>query len=170
MGELADRAREFARERHGDQMYGSYPYVKHLDDVVNVLIRFGHGDDESLLAAAFLHDVVEDTPTTLAEVREAFGDMVASYVHAVTNEHGRNRMARHLATYPKIAGKYMETILKLADRIANTEESARSNPGLASMYLREWDRFKEALGMDGDPTMWMHLDFVTKGGWNGKPI
>jgi guanosine-3',5'-bis(diphosphate) 3'-pyrophosphohydrolase len=170
MSERVEKAMAFAAERHGSQMYGRDPYTRHLSDVAHVLRRFGHGDDENLVASAWLHDVVEDTATTVEEVAAEFGREVADMVFAVTNEPGKNRAERHAKTYPKIAGLNRVTTLKLADRIANTEESIRSNSSLFGMYQKEWAGFREYLIRAGDRRMWAHLDFLMGGGWNGKPV
>ena len=88
-----DRAQEFAVKRHGGQRYDKdKPYAHHLEAVRDVLVRFGV-TDEDLLAAAWLHDVVEDTSTSAQQVSERFGDRVGALVLAVTNEPGKNRRA-----------------------------------------------------------------------------
>ncbi len=152
---LEDRARAFAVKRHGGQRYdGDKPYEFHLQAVHDVLVRFGV-TDEDLLAAAWLHDVVEDTNTSRAQVAERFGDRVGELVYAVTNEPGKNRHARHVATYPKIAGMPGATTLKLADRIANVEQGGK----LVGMYRGEQPAFRKALRAPAEaPAMWAHLD------------
>jgi len=62
-------ARDFAIQAHGDQKYGTKPYVYHLDQVAAICctIKF-HYDSETLRTAAFLHDVLEDTKVTHAEL------------------------------------------------------------------------------------------------------
>lgn len=152
-------ARAFAIERHGDQRYGDgAPYSTHLAAAVEVLHRFGYGDDPQLVCAAWLHDVVEDTPTTRDEVAAYFGDEVAALVWAVSNEPGKNRAERASKTYPKIAATPRAIIVKLADRIANVEASKRSRRDLYAMYRREWPKFETSLrNPDGPSAMWFHL-------------
>jgi (p)ppGpp synthase/HD superfamily hydrolase len=75
-------ARAFAIVRHGDQRYGQRPYVTHLAAVRAVLRDFDIGG--ALGVAAWLHDLVEDTPTTRDEVAERFGPAVAALVWAAT--------------------------------------------------------------------------------------
>jgi hypothetical protein len=85
---------------------------------------------------------------------------VARLVHAVTNEPGQNRRARHAATYPKIreAGDNAIT-LKLADRIANVEAGGN----LVGMYKKEHEDFKRALYTPGQAEeMWAHLNQLLK--------
>ena len=153
-------------------MYGRKPYHVHLLDVIQVLRRFVEWDNltQEMVDAAWLHDVVEDTDATVEEVKEKFGSRVAELVHAVTNEEGSNRKERHLKTYPKIRDTTGAIILKLADRIANMEQTVSHDrlgrrPGkLFNMYLKEWDGFQEALrgrcrGESATAVMmWEHLD------------
>jgi len=60
-------AREFAIQKHGDQKYGDQPYVVHLDHVHEVLSRYYPGIMQAYRDAAYLHDVLEDTETTVEE-------------------------------------------------------------------------------------------------------
>lgn len=160
---LVERARAFAIEAHGDQMYGDKPYSFHLEAVENVLIEFNHVPS-ILRAIAWLHDVVEDTPTTAAEIHYLFPGYVGIMVEALTSVPGKNRIVRNLLTYPNIV-KYPEAILvKLADRIANTRNCLHTNnAGLMSMYKREYPGFREALKIETeyklDP-MWRVLDHL----------
>lgn len=150
----------FATIKHTGQVYSSgLPYTHHLAAVENVLRRF-QVVDENLLTASWLHDVVEDTATKLKEIEEMFGAEVARLVHAVTNEPGQNRRARHAATYPKIREAGTDAItLKLADRIANVE----SGGNLVGMYRKEHEDFKRSLYTPGQAEeMWAHLNQLLK--------
>ena len=161
-------ARAFAERAHGDQRYGAAPYVAHLDAVAGVLLRFRPDEDEELLAAAYLHDVVEDTAVTLPELQEAFGYRVAELVHAVTSEPGETRKERHGKTWPKVVETEGALRLKLADRIANVEACWDSRSRLLFMYWREHVQFRGALWGATSPlerAMWVHLDTLL--GWEG---
>lgn len=177
MGNLLDRARWFASYYHRNQKYGDerLPYTRHLEAVENVLIEFGWGLDSDMLAAAWLHDVIEDCQpeVTAGVVRAKFGSALADLVSRVTDEPGKNRAERHTATYPKIAGNERATALKLADRIANVRhcgeprrlpnESAcqsAEHRSLFSMYLKEYPEFRLALYETRPATeaMWRELD------------
>lgn len=153
-------AKYFAATKHGDQKYGPLPYTHHLAAVEAVLRRFGTMDSRcpvtvDMLEAAWLHDVVEDTPTKLKEIEELFGETVASLVRAVTNEEGPNRKVRAALTYPKIRAMPGATTLKLADRIANVENGGK----LVSMYAKELEDFKRNLYVPGEnEEMWTHLE------------
>ncbi len=84
---LARKAFEFARDAHEGQTRkgdGS-PYINHPVMLARLLHEAGHDDDE-LLAATFLHDVVEDTDLTLDEIEDAFGAGVRELVEAMSED------------------------------------------------------------------------------------
>ncbi len=144
------KAREFAIQSHGEQKYGVYPYEIHLGNVVSVLLRFGVVPDSernvNLIAAAWLHDVLEDTPVTYKEIEEAFNPQVAQIVFAVTDEPGATRKERKEKTYVKLAENPSGVIVKLADRIANVEFSlVHGNIDLVTMYHKEQPGFEAAV-------------------------
>lgn len=149
-----ERARAFAVAAHGDQRYGSEPYVVHLSAVRQVLRDFGY--DGELALAAWLHDTVEDTAVTVEQLEQEFGPRVAALVWAVTGI-GENRKQRAASAYAKMRALPDAVTVKLADRIANSEASARGNPRLLAMYREELASFTDALGEHGDAAMWERL-------------
>lgn len=97
---LVRAALEKAREAHAGQVRngsGGMPYVEHPIAVAALLDEHGYG--EVTIAAALLHDVVEESETKLDELREKFGGEVAGLVGAMTDEEGiddyRERKAEH---------------------------------------------------------------------------
>lgn len=158
-------AKEFAIKAHGEQKYGDFPYATHLQAVVSVLDRF-EVTHPNIIAAAWLHDVLEDTPTEWLDITENFGDDVADLVWAVTNEPGKNRKERMLKTYPKIRVFGPQAVtLKLADRIANVEHSIRHKTRHLEMYQREYPAFRYALYQPGEcDAMWQWLLTITESG------
>lgn len=153
-------AEALASTAHEGQMYGEYPYTKHLAHVVEVLKRFNI-TDEDMLVAGWLHDTVEDTDTTLLQITATFGSRVADLVYRVTNESGKNRRERHEKTYPKIMASDDAITLKLADRIANIESCFDTADDKMSMYIKEYEGFRNKLYKPGThDAMWRHLDFL----------
>lgn len=158
MDDLEKKAFSLAEVFHQHQKYGNEPYTKHLKDVVSVLKSFGI-NDPYLLAAAWLHDAVEDTRLTIETVQQEFGDDVANLVYAVTTEPDRNRKERNAKTYPKIKAIKEAVYLKLADRIANVQASIISSPQKFEMYQKEFSDFKKALKQVGvADQMWFLLE------------
>ena len=98
---LVERARDFALAAHRGvgqlRKYTGEPYEEHLRRVAAIVEE--HAGDPEMIAAAWLHDVVEDTPATIEEVERAFGPGVRGLVEALTDmsgpQHG-NRAARKL--------------------------------------------------------------------------
>ncbi len=121
--------------------YTGEPYFVHCEEVRGTLANFVP-DDVEVQAAAYLHDVLEDTAVTEAFLRAQVGDVVTDLVLEVTDvskPDGGNRAARkaldrvHLA---KASGRGQT--LKLADLIDNTRSIAQHDPlGFAPVYLRE---------------------------------
>lgn len=145
--EVERKAFLMALKAHAHQLYGeNEPYIVHLQDVVSVLHRFPHLIDETLLAAAWLHDIIEDTPNNYHNVVEECGESVAKIVYAVTDELGHNRRERKAKSLPKLANFIEAQTLKLADWIANLEESHRSDLDKIKMYKKDWPELMQFRG------------------------
>lgn len=126
-------ARDYAKLVHGEQRWGPYPYLVHLDRVYRLLRSMGAG--RSLRMAAYLHDTVEDSPkgpvAQFWELVELFGDDIAVLVLSVSAKTG-NRKVRQMSivdslqraqqTHEQVFGEgsYAPAIdLKMADRLVN---------------------------------------------------
>lgn len=139
-----ERARISATYYHLGQKYGDEPYTAHLSAAVCVLQHHGI-DDKEILAAAWLHDSIEDTEATREEIAERFGERVASLVDAVTDGIGKNRKIRKARPYLMIPQTPDSILVKLADRIANVKSSRVERPRLFGMYQNEQPEFREKL-------------------------
>ena len=167
-------ARGYAYMAHYGQKYGDEPYEKHLQDVDEVLVRFGF-TQSILRVVGQLHDVIEDNFGSQnviegkREVERLFGYDVAKLTWAVTDDprKGNNRRERKADTYKKLndAG-WKAKAVKLADRIANVENTRRQAGGnrrvasLFRMYQKEWLGFRDALYNPKHKqleAMWQHL-------------
>ena len=150
---------EFARDAHAGQAYGAGDFhEKHLARVVATLKSFGE-DDPILLAAAWLHDTVEDTDVTIDDIRREFGDDVTDLVWRLTDADGHNRKERHHLTHMKIRGRSDAVRVKLADRIANVESAAEERTNLRGLYRAEYQAFFEDLYREGEwEEMWNYLE------------
>ena len=116
----------FALRFHGDQKRPTgAPYAEHLLEALEVLVRGAGVIDPEVLCAAVLHDVVEDTPCTIAGVREAFGDRVADLVGWVTKPEvvdGADKKAAKEAYLKRLSDAPDDAIVvKLADRASNVQ-------------------------------------------------
>jgi (p)ppGpp synthase/HD superfamily hydrolase len=174
MTAVSSKARNFAGDAHGDQKYGVYPYIKHLDDVAIWLQIFSLANSSAVIEAAYLHDVIEDTDVTFDQISKEFGLKVAQIVYAVTNEPGATRQERNAATWPKISADPEALSVKLADRIANVFICIQNSDPKLSMYREEYGAFRNALcdfwDLDHAPA-WSFLDRLiirTKGGTTNR--
>lgn len=141
---LLPRAIVFAIERHGDQRYGDRPYAVHLQDVAAILANIDIRDDETL-AAAWLHDVLEDTNTKVTELQHLFGLGVATKVWSCTG-YGDTRAQRMDGIYWKLARNPDAVPIKVADRISNIRACIHGkNIEKAKMYLAEDLSFRSAV-------------------------
>ena len=149
-------------DAHAGKTWNSgQPYTVHLMAVEEIITRFLPDSParEPLMAAAWFHDAVEDTGMSLDLVEKECGPEVRTLVWAVTDEPGINRKERHEKTYPKIRNVAGAVALKLADRIANVEASAKNRGGYFDMYRKEYADFRQALYSFGQlEVMWAHLD------------
>ena len=159
------KARAFAIRAHGTQKYAGRPYVLHLEAVAALLAPYG----AEAQVIGYLHDVVEDTPTPLEDVRAAFGDRVAECVRLVTDEPGPNRAERKTPTNAKLAKVAAEgetalaLIVKAADRLANLQMSAGDGGDRLKleMYLREHAAFRAAAFRAGlCDNLWAEMDRI----------
>lgn len=98
------------------------PYINHLIRVVHLLSDEGGIDDEDVLIAAVLHDVVEDTSASLADVESRFGPRVASIVGEVTDDRTLSRAERKAEQIRRAPHLSKEAqVVKLADKLHNCQ-------------------------------------------------
>lgn len=120
------KAMRFAAEQHRDHRRKgktAAPYINHPITVAEELATAGQVTDVELLMAALLHDVVEDTETTIEEVEGLFGERVARIVAEVTDDKSLSKENQRSHTVENIAGKSGEAkLLKLCDLIANVTD------------------------------------------------
>ena len=141
--EIVEKARVFATAAHAAaaqlRKYTNEPYIVHPRDVARIVGTVPHSYE--MLAAAWLHDVVEDTGVTIEIIKAEFGSDVADLVGWLTDvsrpEQG-NRATRkaidraHTAMAPTEA----QTI-KLADLISNCTSIKEHDADFAKVYFEE---------------------------------
>jgi len=146
--DLVLRAAVFAAERHrGQRRKGAdaAPFITHPLAVARALTEEGGVQDPELIAAALLHDTIEDTPTVRDDLAEAFGERVAGLVVELTDDKRQPKQTRkaeqvrHAAHISRDAQQ-----VKLADKLCNLREIL-SNPPAGWPAARraeyfEWSR------------------------------
>ncbi len=129
---LVLRAARFAAWKHRDQRRkgkGREPYINHPLDLAHVLWFEGGVQDPVVLAAALLHDTIEDTQTTVQELQGEFGVQVARIVMEVTDEASLNwRVRKKLQVSRARLASPEARQVKLADKICNLRSMVASPP------------------------------------------
>jgi tape measure domain-containing protein len=171
---LADQAREnnnleasaraYAQARHAGQKrkYTGEDYAVHLQAVTDIVRKVPHTPE--MLAAAWLHDAVEDTGVTLDEVRQQFGDPVADLVRDLTKVDLGDKEASSAATLKRLRTASAEAqTIKLADIIHNLSNVREVAPAEeAERYVAEKAR-QIAVLTKGDATLRAIAEDLVKG-------
>lgn len=131
---LVTEAYFYAQKMHAEQKRASgEPYFVHPCSVANILMDMGL--DAPTVAAAFLHDVVEDTPATEGDIREKFGEEVTELVSGVTKLNKivfESKEQEEAENFRKIvvamAKDIRVIIIKLADRLHNMRSLSFLSP------------------------------------------
>jgi guanosine-3',5'-bis(diphosphate) 3'-pyrophosphohydrolase len=170
----------FAAERHRTQLRKgaeSTPYINHPLEVARILVDEGGVTDPEVIAAALLHDTIEDTETTPDELRARFGERVTDLVLELTDDKALPKETRKLLQIRHAPHKSAgAALVKLADKIANVrdivdrppahwalgrrveylgwarrvvESLPAANPLLEACFEHEFRRALERLGAEG---------------------
>ena len=144
--ELADLTpvAQAAQRWHGDQLRPTgVPYVEHLLEALEVLVHGAGVTDRAVLGATLLHDTVEDTAATMADIERDFGPWVAELVDWVTKPAGAGasrtaKRAAKAAYLRRLREAPPEAILvKLADRVSNVQRLHQMPPDFQRRYYAE---------------------------------
>lgn len=126
------RAACFAARCHRDQRRkdaAASPYINHPLEVAALLAEEGGLSDPDLLTAALLHDTVEDSPATFADIESKFGSAVRALVAEVTDDPALSepqRKRRQVEHAPQLSRRAKQ--LKLADKISNLRDLDADHP------------------------------------------
>jgi (p)ppGpp synthase/HD superfamily hydrolase len=166
---IVERARIFATAAHAavgqTRKYTGEPYVVHPIHVMSIVKTVPHTD--AMLAAALLHDTVEDTGVTIELIESEFGTMVAELVDWLTdvskptdgNRAVRKALDRDHITVAPAAAK----TVKLADLISNTSSIVKHDLNFAETYLEEKTLLLEVL-TGGDTNLWQQAQQLCQEG------
>lgn len=135
--EDASAALHYAVKAHKDQFRSDgSPYVKHPERVADFVRKFKKSKNlDAIISAALLHDTIEDTDTTHADLEKMFGGLVASLVKELTSDKDKIKeigktdyLAQKMANMSSWA-----LVIKLADRLDNVQD-------IATAKTAEWRR------------------------------
>ena len=130
------KAAHFSAQKHSTQRRkdeNASPYINHPISVALAIAQIGGVDDPEILAAALLHDTLEDTETTPEELEAEFGKKVCEYVLDVTDDktlpkdERKSRQIEHAKKISKGAA-----LIKLGDKISNVTDVTNNPPA-------DWD-------------------------------
>lgn len=136
-----DAARKFAIRMHGAQLYGSLPYVYHLDCVVGEALSVAV-DDQNILTALFFHDLIEDTSVSIDYIKNwcvSKGlDNVVNIVIGMTDVNKE-------PNYDVLAQNEDAWVGKLCDRLANVRQNYRETGAPRTKYIIQQKYFESRL-------------------------
>ena len=134
-------ALSFAAARHKDQRRkdsDASPYINHPVALANILCNEGQVTDIEVLCAALLHDTLEDTDTSAAELQALFGRRVCDIVVEVSDDKSLPRAERkRLQVEHAAAISEPAKLVKLADKISNLRDVADCPPPDWSLQRRQ---------------------------------
>lgn len=153
MDNLTERAALFSRAAHQAvgqrRKYTGEPYWHHPEAVAKMVSAVEAATPE-MIAAALLHDVLEDTAVTASDIEECFGERVALLVHELTDQfidpEIGNRAHRKALERDRLAQVSPEAqTIKYADLIDNTMSIVARDRGFARVYLAEKRQLLEVM-------------------------
>ena len=158
MTDIVARADAFAAKAHSainhKRKYTGDDYIVHPREVAAIVATVPHTPE--MLAAALLHDTVEDTGVGIETIRAEFGAVVAGLVADLTDVStpgGGNRAIRKGIDLAHTAGASPSAkTIKLADLLSNTASIVAHDPGFARVYLKEKAAMLDVM-TDGDATL-----------------
>ncbi|PLY04964.1 MAG: phosphohydrolase [Desulfuromonas sp.] len=125
------RATLFAAEKHSSQRRkdGVSPYINHPLELANLLANDAGIVNTDVICAALLHDTIEDTETTAAELEALFGAQVTAIVLEVTDDKSLPKLVRkqqQIEAAPDLS--HAAKLVKLADKICNLRDLLTAPP------------------------------------------
>lgn len=153
------KAMLFAHHKHSEvnqkRKYSGKPYIVHPYAVAELVRSVPH--TSAMLSAAWLHDTVEDTETTHADIVSLFQEPIPKYVKMLTDvskpEDGNRKVRKEKDRLHLQKAAPKAKTVKLADLIHNSKSIIQEDPGFARVYLREMRALLEVL-KEGDQTLW----------------
>mgnify|MGYP000328966582 CR=1 FL=1 len=113
---------------------GHTPFINHPIQVAELISSVGGIQNEIILSAAILHDIIEDTPTSYEEVKNVFGKIIADIVMECSDDKSLPKEERKRLQTVNVSKKsYAAKIVKLADKIANMNDIIINPPN-------DWDK------------------------------
>lgn len=166
---IVEKAQVFATAAHAAvkqvRKYTGEPYINHPIHVMNIVKTVPHTD--AMLAAALLHDTVEDTGVTIDLIEQEFGSEVANLVSWLTDvsrpEHGNRAVRKQIDLEHTAMAPAAAQTIKCCDIISNVKSIVINDPNFAEIYLAEKMELLSIL-IQGDATLWQQAFNLCKEG------
>lgn len=173
MDALERRAKVSATHWHFGQKrkYTDEPYIVHPARVAWIVKSVWHTPE--MVAAAWLHDVLEDTDATGLEIEREFGELVFGYVVHLTDTYISpgygNRAQRKAMERTRLSNVPAEVkTIKLADLIHNSESIMKYDEDFARTYIPEKRLLLDEALREGDPILWSRADAIVREAEEGR--
>lgn len=165
---IEHQAKVFAYAAHSAvgavRKYTGEHYIVHCREVAE-LVRSAHGTQE-MLAAAWLHDVVEDTKVTFEQIELVFGEDIRHLVYCLTDvsrpEDGNRAMRKERDRRHMAAAPYQAKTIKLADMISNSYSIIERDPDFAKIYMKEKRELLKVL-KEGHASLYRMAEGIVEG-------
>lgn len=146
--QLISKARSLAFAYHKKQRYGNYPYSKHLEAVAKVAQFFSYmipeEDQDDVICASYLHDILEDTLCTQDEILRALNPRILLIVKLLTKNSSNleeyfNQVAQDdLAIFVKLCDRYSNVLACVQDgNLGKLSKYNEQNPAFIRILLRK---------------------------------
>jgi (p)ppGpp synthase/HD superfamily hydrolase len=157
--DIVRKAQVYAMAAHASvkqvRKYTGEPYIVHPAEVAKIVAGVP-GSTPDMVAAAWLHDVVEDTGCTFTDIHMAFGIDIATLVGWLTDvskpEDGNRAVRKAIDREHSAMAPAEAQTVKLADLISNSRSIVQHDPAFAKTYLEEKRLMLEVM-TKGDPTL-----------------
>ena len=140
---LIKKAKKFAEKQHKGQYrkFDKEPYVNHPKRVANIVKQYKNSKEiNKLVAAALLHDTIEDTSTTEKQLRRKFGKLVSSLVKELSSDKedmkAKGGKRKYLAHKTQNMSSWA-LVIKLADRLDNVSDFETASPEFVKNYRKQ---------------------------------
>ena len=131
--DIITNAKAYARDAHRGQKddTGANYFKAHIEQVVQIIKKVT--DDQTIIAAAYLHDTIEDAGKTVFDIYERFGPEVALLVYELTHEGKKDNEGYY---FPRLRSR-KAILIKFADRLSNLSRMEAWDEKRRAQYLRK---------------------------------
>lgn len=169
MSDIIQKADEFAEKAHSSighvRKYCGSPYIIHPRAVAAIVKK--HGGDDNMIAAALLHDTIEDTPVCKEDLIKEFGEDIADLVDDLSDiskpEDGNRATRKAIDREHTAMASARAQSIKCADLVHNTLDIVSQDKNFAVVYLKEKEEMLKVMNPSISSLYQLALDALEKG-------